>query len=219
LQFVVRTPLLWGMAAMLGVWQFFHHGAVVVQILLATRTLGLSEQDVGLSFVGLGVGTVAASVFGKRLSQHIGPGPCMLLGIAVTGVGWVACSLAPAAEGFWFFALMLICFGLGAVMIFINFLSLRQAITPTPLLGRMTSTMRWLMLLPAGPGALLGGWLGEHAGLRVPLAVAGAGSLLLALILWWRVPLIREVKVLPTPADHGLARAAAPPLEVDAVSR
>jgi MFS family permease len=219
LQFVARTPLLWGMAAMLGVWQFFHHGAVVVQILLATRTLGLSEQDVGLSFVGLGVGTVAASVFGKRLSQHIGPGPCMLLGIAVTGVGWVACSLAPAAEGFWFFALMLICFGLGAVMIFINFLSLRQAITPTPLLGRMTSTMRWLMLLPAGPGALLGGWLGEHAGLRVPLAVAGAGSLLLALILWWRVPLIRDVKVLPTPADHGLARAAAPPLEVDAVSR
>ena len=219
LQFVVRTPLLWGMAAMLGVWQFFHHGAVVVQILLATRTLGLSEQDVGLSFVGLGVGTVAASVFGKRLSQHIGPGPCMLLGIAITGVGWVAFSLAPAAAGFWFFAFMLVCFGLGAVMIFINFLSLRQAITPTPLLGRMTSTMRWLMLLPAGPGALLGGWLGEHAGLRVPLAVAGAGSLLLALILWWRVPLIRDVKVLPTPADHGPARAAAPPLEVDAVSR
>jgi predicted MFS family arabinose efflux permease len=83
----------------------------------------------------------------------------------------------------------------------------------------MTSTMRWLMLLPAGPGALLGGWLGEHAGLRVPLAVAGVGSLLLALILWWRVPLIRDVKVLPTPADHEPARSAAPPLEVDAVSR
>ena len=219
LQFVMRTPLLWGMAAMLGVWQFFHHGAVVVQILLATRTLALTEQDVGLSFVGLGVGTVAASVFGRRLSQRIGPGPCMLLGIAITGLGWVAFSLAPVAAGFWFFAGMLTCFGLGAVMIFINFLSLRQAITPSPLLGRMTSTMRWLMLLPAGPGALLGGWLGEHAGLRVPLAVAGAGSLLLALIVWWRVPLIRDVKVLPTPADHRPAHDAPPPLEVDAVSR
>ena len=30
LRFVLRTPLLWGMAAMLGLWQFFHHGAVVV---------------------------------------------------------------------------------------------------------------------------------------------------------------------------------------------
>ena len=219
LRFVVRTPLLWGMAATLGAWQFFHHAAVVVQILLATRTLGLTEQDVGLSFVGLGVGTVAASLVGKRLSQRIGPGPCLLLGIAITGVGWVAYSLAPQGPGgFWAFAFMLTCFGLGAVMIFINFLSLRQAITPTPLLGRMTSTMRWLMLLPAGPGALVGGWLGEHTGLRVPLMVAGIGSLLLALVMW-RLPLIRSVKVLPTPADHEAARVAEPALEVDAVSR
>ena len=46
----------------------------------------------------------------------------------------------------------------------------------------MTSTMRWLILIPAGPGALLGGWLGEHVGLRASLAVAGGGALLLALI-------------------------------------
>ena len=26
----------------------------------------------------------------------------------------------------------------------------------------MTSTMRWLILLPAGPGALVGGWLGDY---------------------------------------------------------
>ena len=49
------------------------------------------------------------------------------------------------------------------MLIFINFLALRQAVTPAPLLGRMTSTMRWLILMPAGPGALLGGWLGEHS--------------------------------------------------------
>ena len=43
-------------------------------------------------------------------------------------------------------------FGLGAVMMFINFLALRQSVTPAPMLGRMTSTMRWLILLPAGAG-------------------------------------------------------------------
>ena len=42
------------------------------------------------------------------------------------------------------------------------------------MLGRMTSTMRWLILLPAGPGALLGGWLGEHLGLRVRVGVSPA---------------------------------------------
>ena len=46
----------------------------------------------------------------------------------------------------------------------------------------MTSTMRWLILIPAGPGALLGGWLGEHVGLRASLVAAGAGALLLAAV-------------------------------------
>lgn len=76
---------------------------------------------------------------------------------------------------------MLLCFGVGAVLLMINFLSLRQAVTPAPLLGRMTSIMRWLTLLPAGPGALLGGWLGEHHGLATPLWLGGALALLLAL--------------------------------------
>ena len=82
------------------------------------------------------------------------------------------------------------------MLIFINFLALRQAVTPEPLLGRMTSTMRWLILLPAGPGALLGGWLGEHVGLRAALAFAGVRRLLLALVAW-RLAMIRSVRALP----------------------
>ena len=61
----------------------------------------------------------------------------------------------------------------------------------------MTSTMRWLILLPAGPGALLGGWIGEHLGLRVTLGFAGVSSLLLALVAW-RLPVIRTIRTLPT---------------------
>jgi predicted MFS family arabinose efflux permease len=207
-RFVRGTPLLVAMALTVGLWQMCHHAAVVVQILYATRTLGLSEQDVGLSFVGLGVGTVLASVFGKRLSGAIGPGPCLLVGVAVSGVGWLACSVAPAGgPGRLAFAGMLFTFGLGAVLIFINFLALRQAVTPAPLLGRMTSTMRWLILLPAGPGALVGGWLGEHAGLRASLAFAGAGALLVAAAAW-RHPLIRSVRALPQAEDSQAALGA-----------
>ena len=98
------------------------------------------------------------------------------------------------------FAFMLACFGFGAALTFINFLSLRQAVTPAPLLGRMTSTMRWLILIPAGPGALLGGWLGEHFGLRASLAFAGLGALVLAAFVW-RQPIIRGIRGLPDPVD------------------
>ena len=198
-RFVARHRLLMALAGAVGIWQMCNNAAVVVQILFATRTLGLSEQAVGLSYMGMGVGTIVASVFGARLSRRIGPGPCLVLGFAVCGAGWLLLAVAPAnAWGVAAFALMLMLFSTGAVLVFINFLALRQAVTPAPLLGRMTSTMRWLILIPAGPGALLGGWLGEHFGLRSALAFAGCSALLLALVAW-RAPVIRNVRVLPQP--------------------
>ena len=201
-RFVRGHRLLVSLAAVVGGWQMCHNAALVVQILFATRALGLSAQAIGLAYVGMGAGTVLSSLLGNRISRRIGPGPCLVLGVAVCGAGWLALALAPAnAWGIALFALMLVCFSFGAVLIFINFLALRQAVTPEPLLGRMTSTMRWLILLPAGPGALLGGWLGEHHGLRSALAVAGGGALLLALAAW-RHPVIRGVRALPQPESH-----------------
>ena len=198
-RFVARHRLLVALAVAMGVWQLCQNAAVVVQILFATRTLGLSEQAVGLSYIGMGAGTVLSSVYGPRISRRIGPGPCLILGFAVCGAGWSLLAFAPAnAWGVALFALMLMLFSAGAVLVFINFLGLRQAVTPAPMLARMTSTMRWLILLPAGPGALLGGWLGEHRGLRWALAFAGGTSLLLALAAW-RSPLIRNVRSLPEP--------------------
>ncbi len=201
-RFVLGNRLLVALACVSGGWQMCNHAAFVVQILFATRTLGLSEQAVGLSYMGMGAGTIVASVLGSRISRRIGPGPCLVLGVAVCGVGWLLLAAAPAnAFGVAAFALMLLLFSLGAVLIFINFLALRQAVTPEPLLGRMTSTMRWLILIPAGPGALLGGWLGEHIGLRASLAFAGGTALLIA-GLAWRHPVLSGVKVLPTPESH-----------------
>jgi MFS family permease len=216
IRFVRGHKLLVALAACVGVWQMCQNCALVVQILFATRVLGLSEHAVGLSYVGLGAGTVVSSLVGHRISQRLGPGPTLVLGFGICGLGWGWLALAPANEwGVLAFALMLALFGIGAVLIFINFLALRQAVTPEPLLGRMTSTMRWLILLPAGPGALLGGWLGEHHGLRASLGFSGAISVLLAFIAW-RLPVLRSMRRLPSPEDaHNDAalgaEAGAPP--------
>ena len=165
IDFVRGHRLLVTMATCVGAWQMCNQAAMVVQILFATRQLGLSERGVGLSYVMLGVGTVLASAIGHRVVRRFGPGPTLVLGFAICGTGWLLLRIAPLnAIGVVAYALMLLMFGVGAVFIFINFLSLRQSVTPAPMLGRMTSTMRWLILIPAGPGALLGGWLGEHSG-------------------------------------------------------
>jgi len=198
LRFVASQRLLLSLASAVGLWQLCFQCAMVVQILFATRELGLNERQVGLCYMGLGLGTITASSLGNRISRHLGPGPCLILGIAVCGLGWLQLACAPlGAWGVFSFVLMQLCFGVGAVLIFINFLALRQAVTPEPMLGRMTSTMRWLILIPAGPGALLGGYLGEHLGLRYALAAGGIGALVLA-IGAWRHPVLRQVRTLPT---------------------
>jgi MFS family permease len=198
LDFVRSHSLLITMAGCVGVWQFCNQAAMVVQILFATRNLGLSERGVGLSYVALGVGTVAASALGYRVVRRLGPGPTLALGFAICATGWLLLAVAPLNRiGIAAYALMLLTYGMGAVFIFINFLSLRQSVTPGPMLGRMTSTMRWLILLPAGPGALLGGWLGDHFGLRIALGFSGTTALLLAAVAA-RLKVIRSVKTLPT---------------------
>jgi predicted MFS family arabinose efflux permease len=198
LRFVRGHDLLITMAVCVGVWQMCNQAAMVVQILFATRLLGLSERGVGLSYVALGAGTIAASTLGYRVVRRLGPGPTLVLGFAISGCGWLVLAVAPLNRiGVAAYACMLLSYGAGAVFIFINFLSLRQSVTPARLLGRMTSTMRWLILLPAGPGALLGGWLGEHWGLRAALGFAGGTALALAAVAS-RVKVVRSVKTLPT---------------------
>ena len=209
--FVRGHRLLLTMATCVGVWQFCNQAAMVVQILFATRQLGLTERGVGLSYVALGMGTIVSSAVGYRVVRRVGNGPTLVLGFAVSGVGWLVLAFAPLNSfGVACYAFMLLSFGVGAVFIFINFLSLRQSVTPGPMLGRMTSTMRWLILLPAGPGALLGGWLGEHVGLRSALGFAGGTAVLLSLVAR-RLTVIRSVKTLPT-----LSAEAVTPYSADA---
>lgn len=52
--------------------------------------------------------------------------------------------------------------------------SLRQAIVPARLMGRVASTTRMLAMCAAPFGAFLGGWLATAYDIRTPLYAAGA---------------------------------------------
>jgi hypothetical protein len=89
-------------------------------------------------------------------------------------------------------------FGFAATVFVINYLSLRQAITPDHLMGRMTATMRFLTVAIAPLGSLVGGSLGSLIGLRGTLLVVGGLGLALGIAAsGWSV--VRRVRQLPTP--------------------
>jgi predicted MFS family arabinose efflux permease len=196
--FVRQHKLLIAMAWCIATWNLCTEAAIVVQILFATQNLHMSARGIGLSYVALGMGTIGASAIAHRLARRIGPGPLMTFGFALGGAGWLLLAAAPLnGYGIGAFVAMLLAYGAGASFIFINHLALRQSVTPPSMLGRMTSTMRWLVMLPAPAGALLGGWLGQHFGLRASLTFSGITALMLALCAR-QVRVIRDVRTLPT---------------------
>ncbi len=183
LRLVWNNPTLRALACIAGLWQVLHHMQVAVLVLFATRELGLSAGAIGVAYVFAGAGCVLAAASAERLSKHYGVGPMILLGLSLTVVGWQAYGLVGGPPWFAMVALgmAMLVFDFGGVLWGINYLALRQAITPDRLLGRMTATMRFLTVAAAPLGSLAGGALATAIGLRPTLwVIAVLGTALAA---------------------------------------
>jgi predicted MFS family arabinose efflux permease len=159
-----------------------------VLILFATRDLELSAGAIGITYMFGGLGCVIAAAFAERLSARFGVGPIIVHGLILTALAWQAFGLIGGPV--WMATLLLgaamFMFDFGGVLYGINYLSLRQAITPDRLLGRMTATMRFLTVAMAPIGSLVGGVLATVIGLRGTLLTVGVLGLVLAgaAVLW-----------------------------------
>jgi hypothetical protein len=147
------------LAWLAGLWQLLHHAQMAVLILFATRELGLSAGAIGLVYVFGGAGCVLAAATAERLAARFGVGPMIVHGLTATAIAWQLYGLVagPAWVAMVALGLAMLLFDFGGVMFGIQYLSLRQAITPDRLLGRMTATMRFLTVAAAPLGSLAGG--------------------------------------------------------------
>lgn len=182
LKLVWNNATLLALAWLAGLWQILHHMQMAVLILFATRDLAMSAGAVGLAYAFGGVGCMLAALLAERLSARLGVGPVIVYGLALTAVGWQAFGLVSGPPGVATLALgvAMLVVDFGGVLYGINYLSLRQAITPDRLLGRMTATMRFLTVAAAPLGSLAGGALATMIGLRATLLTIGGLGLLLA---------------------------------------
>jgi MFS family permease len=177
---VVRHPLLRPIAACSATMNLFFQMLMAVYVLYVTQQLNLPPALIG---VVLGAGSLAAvlgALAAARAAARFGLGHALMAATAVTGVGGLVLALAenlsvltlPMLIG----CQMLIVFGVPIYNI--NQLSLRQAITPPALRGRVNATNRCLVWGTMPVGSLLGGYLGEAIGLQATIVIAGIGMLL-----------------------------------------
>jgi MFS family permease len=198
LKLVLRNRTLFALAWLAALWQFLHHMQVAVLILFATRELGLSAGAIGVVYMFGGLGCVIAAASAERLTARLGIGPVIVHGLILTALAWQAFGLigGPVWAATMLLGAAMLLFDFGGVLYGINYLALRQAITPDRMLGRMTATMRFLSVAMAPLGSLVGGALASGIGTRgTLLTVGGLGLLLAAAAVLWSP--VRRHQTLP----------------------
>ena len=147
-----------------------------ILVLFVTRELGLNAVQFGIVMSAAGPGSIIGALISVRLVKRFGVAPTMLVGIIMSSLSSFVFPLLNGSALIVMGVMMSaeFIFGVGSTLWGVNVMSMRQMVTPSELLGRVTASMRTLIIGALPIGALVGGWLGEWVGLRAALGV-GAG--------------------------------------------
>lgn len=196
LRAVWRSPVLRALALSSTVVNLAGFLFLSIYVLYMTRDLGLGADAVGLVFAAGGAGALLGSLTAGPARSRWGVGPVLLGSQMLFGLFGMLVPLAvliPEAA----LPLVVAAEFLQWVMVLVfsvNAVSLRQAITPDRLLGRVNGTMRFIVWGSRPIGSLLGGYLGSIMGLPMTLVVGAFGMLLAFMpLLLSPIPRLRSV--------------------------
>lgn len=181
LGFVFGHPVLRTIAIANGLLNFGFRMLSVVYLIYLTREVGFSAGVLGMIFAVGGVTSLAGAVFADRIGRIGGFGPGLTFALALVALGALGMPLATSVSlaGVAFLVANQLLTDPFWTIYNINELSLRQAITPPDMLGRMNATIRVVEFGAMLGGGIAGGLLGEFLGLREAL-FASVGVILLA---------------------------------------
>jgi MFS family permease len=197
LDWVVKHPWLRAIAACTGTSNFFSSTAFSVVLLYMVRVLHLSAYAVAAVFAVTSVGSIVASLCTGRLNKWLGVGPTIVWSILVSSVAAIGYPLAPKSFPLPLLMIAGVGFGFGAVAYNITQVSLRQAITPERLQGRMNAAMRWIVWGTIPLGTLFGGGLATWFSLRTAIWVGSVGQM--AAFLPVTMGSLKRVREMPEP--------------------
>jgi MFS family permease len=177
---ITGSPILRSIAACTATSNLSTSIAFAAFIIFMTRDLALDPARIGLIFAIGNVGGLAGALVAGRVPKVIGTGPA-IVGGALFGTSILWLNAAATTETA---VPILILTGLtsqmGNQIYNINQVSLRQAITPDRLQGRMNASMRFIVWGTIPIGSFIGGVLATLIGVRQGILV----GTLLALTAW-----------------------------------
>jgi MFS family permease len=200
LHYVLGHPFLKNIAACTATFNFFGSFSNGVLLVFAVRELGIRPAVIGLAFTLGNVGALIAAFSAGRISGKFGVGPTIIGASIIGGPAFLLVPFAPhgnAALAVMGPAILLASFT--NVVYNVTQVSLRQAITPERIQGRMNSVMRFIVWGTLPLGTLLGGALGSWIGLKETLILGGLGCCLPFLPVLFSP--VRGLREMPEPAE------------------
>jgi len=206
LRATATQPILRTLAVAAAIQSFLGNIFAPLYSLYAIRELGLGPAAVGLTIALGGVSSLTGALLAERILRRFGLGRTL---IATMGLSSLTALLIPLAAFFSphaasgaFFSVGLLFLGTAQLLgdaldtvYAIHTISLRQAITPDRLLGRVNASLELVQEGIAPLGALTGGILGGVLGVQAALFIASLAGILSAL--WIAASPIRVLRKMP----------------------
>jgi MFS family permease len=176
LRWVLGNRYLRTIASCTATFNFFGSLMGAILIVYLVRSLEMSPSMLGLLFAISNVGYLAGALTSNRIASKIGVGPAIWAG-ALCGIAMLLVPLAPqdASDAFVWIVVAQTIIAFGVVLYNVTQVSMRQAITPERLQGRMNSVMRFIVWGVMPLGTLLGGSLGTIFELRTAIWAGAIG--------------------------------------------
>jgi MFS family permease len=208
LRYVLGHRWLRSIAATTGTSNFFGNVGGAILVLYLVRDRGLGAEAIGFAFSVGSLGVLAGALTTSWVTQRVGVGRmlvAMAFGFSISGL---PVAFAPDALIWWAVAVSGLLAGYCGVGWNINQVSLRQAITPPRMQGRMNATMRFIVWGTMPIGSILGGALGTLIGLHATIIIGALGGLVAFVPV--TLSSVRQIVKMPEPvADEG-AEASEP---------
>ena len=179
LRFVFGHPALRTIGSATATSNLFSSISGAAFMIFAINELKMSPALIGIAFSLGSLGGLTAALVADPLSKRLGVGRVIVLTVAIGGPFEAAIAFAnPGADLLNVILVALVGFtmGGGGTIYNINQVSLRQALTPAAMAGRMNATMRWFVWGTIPIGSLIGGIIGETLGLRAAILIGGVGA-------------------------------------------
>lgn len=188
---IAGNPALRSLVCCTATVNLFNAALETVLFLYVPRELGVSPGLFGLIFVVGSAGALIGAAITEWAIRRVSPQMLLVGGLLIAGLGDLLTPLAAGSLPLVMATLLVgaLLFGAGISVYRILVASLRQALTPDALQGRVAATVLALTQGGTLAGALLGGVFGELAGPRATLLLAATGELLAVL---WLLPLARR---------------------------